>query len=389
MAKLGNRWFRVTPDTGATFSWITGSHFKHDEYSLNLETPEWLPKLAGFDSEKDKTAQFQVIDEEAPGIYHDGFKASSSWIMENIFLEDTSKQSTIQFPIKLQLLDSLMNEFHLNFDLLLGLGIEKNHPINSNWLLLAQLSGMAPKFTFRCGLGHRAKPTLAFGMGLLPKDNYRSRYYAIQKHETDQPGSQWYLRMKRIIWKCKDQDKEDVMDADHWNYAQSWKNTSKDKIWSARAFSWAWFDTGYCTITLPKSLCNSDTLEMIKFLKDIKAGSLAVQAGTLAPPVILEEIKLEWISFVFDYEVDVDGNPTETAEHRWTFTIEDLVDLKTGYRGFELEIESPAMRKCVIIGLPFAKKFSVEYNFDPFTYTSNWTGDKGKEILGFEYPLSQ
>jgi len=209
-----------------------------------------------------------------------------------------------------------------------------------------------------------------------------------KKHVDDQPGgSQWFLKIKRIIWKCKDEDKEDIIDAEHCHYSQAWKNTSKDKIFGSRNFSWGWFDTGYNTITLPKSLGNSDSFEIIKFLNDIKAGSLAVQAGTMAPPVILDKIKLEYVSFVFEYEVDSTGQPNESVEYRWTFTIEDLVDLKTGTRGFELEFDSPSMRKCIIFGLPFARKYSLEHNYDPYQYRKDWTGVKGLETLGFEHPV--
>jgi len=125
----------------------------------------------------------------------------------------------------------------------MGLGIDENHPIHSNWLLLANQNGMKPQFTFRCGLAHHAKPTLAFGLGLVPKHTYQPRYYAIQKPDTNQPGSQWFLKIKKIIWKCKGQT-EELIDVNHCHYAQAWKNTSKDKVFNARNFSWAWFDMG-------------------------------------------------------------------------------------------------------------------------------------------------
>jgi hypothetical protein len=51
----------------------------------------------------------------------------------------------------------------------------------------------------------------------------------------------------------------------------------------------------------------------------------------------------------------------------------------------EVEIENKNIdRKCIIIGLPFAKKFSVEYHFDPSAYSEECSHIKGKDMLGFQ-----
>jgi hypothetical protein len=50
----------------------------------------------------------------------------------------------------------------------------------------------------------------------------------------------------------------------------------------------------------------------------------------------------------------------------------------------EIEIENKNIdRKCIIIGLPFAKKFSLEYHFNPSEYSEVCKDLVGVDMLGF------
>lgn len=51
----------------------------------------------------------------------------------------------------------------------------------------------------------------------------------------------------------------------------------------------------------------------------------------------------------------------------------------------EIEIENRNIdRKCIIIGLPFAKKFSLEYHFNPSEYSEECKHIVGIDMLGFQ-----
>eukprot|EP01124_Arcella_intermedia_P010735 TRINITY_DN17278_c0_g1_i12.p1 TRINITY_DN17278_c0_g1~~TRINITY_DN17278_c0_g1_i12.p1 ORF type:complete len:407 (-),score=97.71 TRINITY_DN17278_c0_g1_i12:115-1335(-) len=374
LCRIGTNWFRFCPDPGATTSWIRSSSCPQEvppEGSSSAEffkalqgeaIPDWLPPLTGY-SEADQSSSFQPIPEDAPDIIHDGFQGTASWILEQCVLQDAAGTGSIGIHLKLRVIQKLKSPFNLICDGLIGLGISKKHHVNSNWLLSAVKEGMDPVFAFRCGLAYPGKPTLCFGGGLVEMNKFKKRGYQSFEYPEDVHSSQWYLRLKAILWKCKNEE-ESIIDKNNLSYAQKWKNTSPDKIFSSRSFSWGWFDMGYGSITFPKTLGNSDSEQIIKFMKDIKAGNLAVKAGELAPPLISSEVKVEYVSFVFDNEREEDGVTPKDDNYKWTFNVEDMVSLETGKRFWEMEFDSLSDRKCIIFGLPFAKKYSIEYNFD-------------------------
>jgi len=56
--------------------------------------------------------------------------------------------------------------------------------------------------------------------------------------------------------------------------------------------------------------------------------------------------------------------------------------LKKKDRKYELVVENRSIdRKCIVIGLPFMRKYPTEFNFDPSLYIETET--KGFDILGF------
>jgi len=117
----------------------------------------------------------------------------------------------------------------------------------------------------------------------------------------------------------------------NFTYAQSWKNNKPDKLFSARPFSWAWFDTGYCnSIWFPQTFGKGDSIQLQDFHSDILSGNLATLHGEW-PDLEVENIKLEYISFVFENEVQINENGILEPIHgdiRWTLDINDLVDFE-------------------------------------------------------------
>eukprot|EP01125_Pyxidicula_operculata_P015963 TRINITY_DN544_c0_g1_i4.p1 TRINITY_DN544_c0_g1~~TRINITY_DN544_c0_g1_i4.p1 ORF type:complete len:332 (-),score=36.80 TRINITY_DN544_c0_g1_i4:39-1034(-) len=281
LVKIGDQEFRCVPDPGATISWVTSTEFPQKHYidTIKSDSKFNFPQLRGIHLPSDRKL------EVAPDIVHDGLRASALW-MDRTFTIKSSDGEDFSIPMKIKVMGKnkflTYDEVHysVNYDALLALGVNKYLTSeDENWLLSACLKGMIPKFTYRCGLGHKESPTLAFGMGLKPKPNFVPRYFSIVQHDNEVPGSQWTLRVKAIIWKCKGEEEESRIDINNCTYDQKWKNNSKEKIFTSRPFSWGWFDLGYGTINFPKSLGDQDCHQYRKLMSDLKAGNLGVQAG--------------------------------------------------------------------------------------------------------------
>lgn len=43
-------------------------------------------------------------------------------------------------------------------------------------------------------------------------------------------------------------------------------------------------------------------------------------------------------------------------------------------------------RKCIIFGLPFFRKFPVEFHYNMMTFRPGWQGQVGVDALGFRVP---
>jgi len=88
---------------------------------------------------------------------------------------------------------------------------------------------------------------------------------------------------------------------------------------------------GYPTIVFPGTHGGSDVIQLQKLNSDLKAGELGVFAGTVAPDLKIDEIKIEYIGFEFDNPLTSDAAPdssSSSAPIKWILTLEDMVDFK-------------------------------------------------------------
>jgi len=218
---------------------------------------------------------------------------------------------------------------------------------------------------------------------------FHKHYYKTEIPVSRAEGStHWFLRLKAITWRCKADPKEYVLDASNCNYQQKWKNTAKDKVFSSREFSWAWFDTGYPdSIVFPKCLGMGDCLEYQQLLTDLKAGGLALTWGEICElPPKPEDIKLEELSFLFENKIS--SYTQSSPDIKWTITINDLLHADSKRKNV-IVVDNPSIhRRCIIFGMLFIRKFSIEFNFDPALYTDDFT-QTGISAIGFEIPAKE